>query len=99
MARKPAPKKEDKTEEVKESKKYVLEIHVNDTVTKCETDNIIEALSSFSAPEIIKTEVLFKIKKGSKSVEKSVSVFEGRKVFHNRTYLELLAESLITLVG
>lgn len=72
---------------------YQLTIQLNDQTFDFETDNLAESILS-CAPEFLKTKLVLKFSRGGKSVERVFSLFDGRRLFHNKYFLENLINNL-----
>lgn len=80
------------TEEKKD--KYHLTMKVNGDVFEIETTDLPKAILSF-APPVVKTKVLFTIKKGELVCEKQLFVRKARMVFTNRIFMVAFIKQLI----
>ena len=84
------------------TKKYKLEISVNDIEHKVATNDLLKALTAFVAspefPFSIKTRVLIKFSKGKNEGQRFYHVPEARRVFsmisHKEGSLEVLAQKM-----
>lgn len=83
----------------KKAKTFHLEIWINDTINAFDTDDLRDTMTAFEAPDIIKTKVIFKYNKGTVKREKVMDTFDARRVFHNKTALTLLIDTMIEELG
>ncbi len=77
----------------KSENSYQLTVILNDQVFDFETDNLAESILSCT-PEFLKTKLVLQFSRGGKKVERVFSLFDGRRLFHNRYFLENLINNL-----
>lgn len=87
------------TEPVEPTKKYELNISVNGTLYDVSTDSLLQALTDYAVPPVIKTEMLLTVTNGNKVRDIALKVFEARRIFGNKNALEVFADKLVNLVG
>lgn len=87
---------------VKEPKKkgaIHLQISINEDTTIVDTDNLLNALQDFPQPAMIKTELVIEATKGKLTRTKVLNTFNARRLFGNKTALEIFASNLMKELG
>jgi len=82
----------------KADKLFHLIVECNGNEFSTETDSLLEAIQSMPVPPIFKTETIFRVTKGAKTIEKVLKVFEARRVFANDVSCEILAINLTKML-
>lgn len=96
-----APKKVKAPKEAVDKKEpvYQLTIIVNSDVYDVEGDDLIELINTFTPPALIKNETNVIARKGTKTVQRDLKTFDARRVFGNKTSLELFVNNLVDQLG
>lgn len=89
--KKDTPKKEAKP---KKEPKYKIELEFNGEVVKLEGDEVFATLQTFPEPDFIKTDVVTRVYAGKEMSEVVLNVQKARRIFANKTSLELHASNL-----
>lgn len=76
------------------TKKFHLSMKLNDEVFETGTDSLEEAILSFK-PKVLKTKVLFTIKKGDTVCERQVFVQRAKMIFRSKLFLQTFVRNLI----
>lgn len=93
MAKTPTTKKE------KATPKYVVELEMNGVKTKLAGDTVLEALTLFEKPPLVKSDLVISVSNGLRSRQHLIPIMKARRTFNNRTALSLLASNLSKLLG
>ncbi len=92
MIKKTTKKTISKVKKVK--KTYTLMMSFNGESHTIETDDLFEAIMSVK-PAVLKTKILFYIKKGGLVCDKQTFVLQGKMMFRSKLVLEIFIRRLI----